>query len=191
MPNLIPDWLPWMRPAGRLIWSLLFMAIGLAILFSLLKRPKPNRPATWAECLAGAVGVFALMGLAYGVIPHEWITFSDAYLRWDTSRYVVRSGQEVLFFEFPFDINQQAVRDIIASGIYIVFLGLNVFLFVKWQDRGKVEESAAEETPKVSRFGRPLRRVRRTPAPVTSGGGGGDVITPEPEPTGPSPAGVG
>ena len=21
MPNLIPDWLPWMRPAGRLIWG--------------------------------------------------------------------------------------------------------------------------------------------------------------------------
>lgn len=179
MPNLIPDWLPWMRPAGRLIWSLVLMAIGLAIVFYLMKRPKPDRPATWAECMLGAVGVLALMTIAYGVIPHEWITFSDGYLRWDTTRYVVRSGQEVLFVKFPFDVNQQAVRDVVASGIYIVFLGLNLFLFVKWQDRGKVDDAAAAETPKVSRFGRPLRRRRPTPVEAP------DAATPErvgPEP---------
>jgi hypothetical protein len=179
MPNLIPDWLPWMRPAGRLIWSLLLFVIGLAILLWLMRRPKPNRPATWAECMAGAVGVFALMTLAYGVIPHEWITLSDKYLQWDTTHFVVRSGQEILFVKFPFDINQQAVRDIVASGIYIVFLGLQVFLIVKWQGRGKVDETAAAETPKVSRFGRPLRR-RRDAAIET-----GERATPEranPEP---------
>ena len=32
MPNLIPDWLPWMRPAGRLIWSIVFFLIGLIII---------------------------------------------------------------------------------------------------------------------------------------------------------------
>src|SRR5262245_25770661 len=112
MPNLIPDWLPWMRPAGRLLWALLLTFIGLAIVFALLRRPKPNRPSTWAECMAGAVGVFALMTLAYGIVPHEWITFSDKYLQWDTTRFVVRSGQEILFVKFPFDINQQAVRDV-------------------------------------------------------------------------------
>ena len=179
MPNLIPDWLPWMRPAGRLIWSSVLFLIGIAIVFWMMKRPRPNRPATWAECIAGGVGVLALMTLAYGVIPHEWITFSDGYLRWDTTRFVVRSGQEILFVKFPFDVNQQAVRDIVASGIYIVFLGLNVFLFVKWQDRGKVDETAVAETPKVSRFGRPLRRRRATPVDP------GDGATPEranPEP---------
>ena len=179
MPNLIPDWLPWMRPAGRLIWSLVLLAIGLAILFWLMKRPKPNRPATWAECMAGAVGVLALMTLAYGIIPHEWITFSDAYLRWDTTRFLVRSGQEILFFDFPFDINQQAVRDVVASGIYIVFLGLNLVLFVKWQQRGQVDDAAAAETPKVSRFGRPLRR-RRADAVDAGDGATPERATPEP-----------
>ena len=61
MPNLIPDWFPWMRPAGRLIWSCVLLAVGLGIAFYLSKRPKPDRPATWAECMAGAVGVFALL----------------------------------------------------------------------------------------------------------------------------------
>ena len=176
MPNLIPDWLPWMRPAGRLIWAVALLVIGLIILFVLMRRPKPDRSATWAECMAGAVGVFALMTLGYAIIPHEWITFSDGYLRWDTTRFVVRSGQEILFVKFPFDINQQAVRDVVASGIYIVFLGLRVFLIVKWQDRGKVDETATE-TPKVSRFGRPLRRRR---ADAVETGEGTTPVSPEP-----------
>jgi hypothetical protein len=51
-------------------------------------------------------------------------------------------------------------------------------LFVKWQERGKVDAGATPDAPKVSRFGRPLRRMRRTPAPVTVGGA--DVLEAEP-----------
>ena len=76
MPNLIPDWLPWMRPAGRLIWAVVLFLIGRGWWRS-SAGPKPDRPSTWSERIAGAVGVFALMTLAYGVVPHEWITFSD------------------------------------------------------------------------------------------------------------------
>ena len=179
MPNLIPDWLPWMRPAGRLIWSVALLAIGLGITLWLMRRPKPNRPATWAECMVGAVGVFAMMTLAYGTVPHEWITFSDKYLQWDTTHFVVRSGQEILFVKFPFDINQQAVRDIVVVTIYIVFFGLNLFLIVKWQERGKVVETATE-APKVSRFGRPLRRGRKGEPEIVAAGNG----TSQPEPAG-------
>jgi hypothetical protein len=170
MPNLIPDWLPWMRPAGRLIWSCLLMAIGLGIAFYLYKRPKRDHPATWAECMSGAVGVFALMTLAYAVIPHEWITFSDAYLRWDTTKFVFQSNQNIFFLpvNWPFSMDQQAVRDIIVTGIYIVFFVLNIVLFVQWQNRGKEPAATAAEQPRTSRFGRPLRRFRRAPAPVTS-----------------------
>jgi hypothetical protein len=178
MPNLIPDWLPWMRPAGRLIWALVLVVIGIGITFALMRRPKPNRPATWAECMAGAVGVFALMTLAYAVIPSEWITFSDKYLQWGTTHFVVKSGQDFGLFKFPFDINQQAVRDVIAATIYIVFFSLNLVLFVKWQQRGKVDEAPAEDTPRTSRFGRPLRRGR----PVTADAP--DAIDAEPAPAG-------
>ena len=108
--------------------------------------------------MLGAVGVFALMTLAYAVIPHEWITFSDKYLQWDTTKFLVRSGQEILFFEFPFDINQQAVRDIVATMIYVVFFGLNLALFVMWQKRGESPDAAAADATPTSRFGRPLRR---------------------------------
>jgi hypothetical protein len=175
MPNLIPDWLPWMRPAGRLIWACILMVIGLAIAFYLFKRPKPDRPATWAECMAGAVGVFALMALGYAVIPHEWITFSDKYLQWDTTKFVFQSHQDIFFLpvHWPFSMDKKSVRDIIVVVIYLVFFGLNLALFVQWQNRGK-EPAAVTDKPRTSRFGRPLRRSRNAPAPVTSVPANGD-----------------
>ena len=168
MPNLIPDWLPWMRPAGRLLWAVGILVLGLVIVAVLIRRPKPDRPATWAECMAGAVGVFALMTLSYAIIPHEWISFSDKYLQWDTTKFVFRSHQKFFFFPFnwPFNMNKQAVRDIIVVGIYLVLFGANLVLFSAWQKRGAAKPEATEKA-RTSRFGRPLRR--REPEPVTVG----------------------
>jgi hypothetical protein len=177
MPNLVPDWLPWMRPAGRLILACVIMAIGLGIAFYLYKRPKPNRPATWAECMAGAVGVFGLMTLAYAVIPHEFITFSDKYLQWDTTKFVFRSNQDIFFIpvHWPFTMDKRSVRDIIVVVIYVVFFGLNLKMFSDWQKRGTEPATAAAAKPRTSRFGRPLRRERPAPSPVTSSvAGNGD-----------------
>ncbi|HEU5308636.1 MAG TPA: hypothetical protein VFW97_15015 [Acidimicrobiia bacterium] len=173
MPNVIPDWLPWMQPAGRLIWSIGLFVVGLIVFFVLLRRPKPDRPSTWAECIAGAVGVFAMMTLAYAVIPHEWITFSDKYLQWDTTVFVFRSNQKMLFFpwNWPFNFDKHNIRDIIVVIIYGVAIGLNIGLSVLWQKRGQEKPEAEEATPKKSRFGRPLRRRQAAPA----GANGGEV----------------
>jgi hypothetical protein len=170
MPNLIPDWLPWMRPAGRLIWAVVITFIALGIVARLFRRPKPERPATWAECMVGAVGTFGLMILCYAVIPHEWITFSDKYLQWGATKFIFQSHQKMLFFpwHWPFSMNYQALRDIIVVVIYSVFFGANLVLFVRWQQRGRVPaQPAAEPIVRTSRFGRPLRR---RPQPVSTGG---------------------
>jgi hypothetical protein len=165
MPNLIPDLLPWMRPAGRLIWACiaLFGGLGLTVLF--MKRPKPDRPATWAECISGAVWVFWLMTLAYAIIPHEVITFSDTYLQWDTTKFLFRSGQEIFFLplEYPFNMDYQSLRDIIVVGIYGAMVGANLFFFSKWQARGEAKPEAAPAEAEAGRswFGRPLRRKAR------------------------------
>jgi hypothetical protein len=128
MPNLIPDWLPWMRPAGRLIWSVILFVIGLIVVLVLMRRAKPDRPSTWSECMAGAVGVFGLMALGYGVIPHEWITFSDKYLQWDTTKFLFRSHQDVLglgVVNWPFNFDMHNIRDIIVTLIYGIVLVLS------------------------------------------------------------------
>ena len=175
MPNLIPDWLPWMRPAGRLLWAVGLLVLGLIIIFVLMRRPKSERPATWAQCMAGAVGTFAMFALAYAIVPHEWITFADKYLQWGTTKFLVRSGQEVLFLKFPFDINMKAISDIIAVGIYVVMFGLNLFLFAAWQKRGQEKAETPDAPPKTSRFGRPLRRKAPEPATVGATASGGDA----------------
>jgi Mn2+/Fe2+ NRAMP family transporter len=176
MPNLIPDWLPWMRPAGRLILASVLLLIGLAITFFLMRRPKPDRPATWSECVAGGVGVFAMMALAYAVIPHEWITFSDKYLQWDTTVFVFRNSQKMLFFpwNWPFNFDKHNIRDIIATVIYVVFFGLNLYLFVAWQKRGQEKPEGEAAKPRTSRFGRPLRRRQAEPATAGAASNGGD-----------------
>jgi hypothetical protein len=162
MPNLIPDWLPWMQPAGRLIWSTLITIVMLVPILVMLRRPKPDRPTTWAQAMAGSVYVFALMLLVYAVIPHEWITFADNYLQWGKDKYVIKSTTAIPFWEsqnWPFSIDMQAVRDIVAVGIYLVFFAGNIALFVLWQDR-KTRTEDEEEKPVVvgrSRFGRPLK----------------------------------
>ena len=175
MPNLIPDWLPWMRPAGRLILGVSLLIIGLVIVAVLMRRPKPDRPATWAECMAGAVGVFGLMTLAFAVVPHEWITFADKYLQWGTTKFLVRSGQKILFVKFPFDINYKAISDVVATGIYIVGFGAALYLFAMWQKRGAEKPDAAEAKPRTSRFGRPLRRQAPEPATVGAGSATGNA----------------
>jgi hypothetical protein len=216
MPNLIPEsvlgrWeFSWAHPAGRLIYSCLAIAIGLAFVAALIRPPLPRkiltprqgvplliglvigcyvigglvtgiqvlmmwviifgstalglamvvsrdpRPqdhqATWAESMAGAVGVFFLLVLAYGVIPHEWITFSDKYLNWTPDQFV--------FETYLIKPNYQQVRDFIVVLIYGVFIGANLRLWVMWQERLVPKPEPATEEGKVlrtSRFGRPVK----------------------------------
>jgi len=243
MPNLLPNWtltLPWdlgdfnTRQAGRLIWSIVLLVIGIAIVAALMKQPKlkrpfstkvgvalfpaiivgtlllaklvpsfqrtiillgfvvlvahmflmiasrtprdPEEPATWAECFAGAVGVFALMALGYAIVPSEFLTFANASLEWgDSSKFVIQSGHEifgVLPVDWPFTFDYPALRDVGVTLIYGVLLVVNLKFFVMWQNRHQVAAATDDEAPpKRSRFGRPLRKAApqaAVTAPVTT-----------------------
>jgi len=171
MPNVmvwLRDWfhLGWAPAAGRLIWASVLALIGFAVAFYLFSKPKSDRPVTWAQAMLGAVGVFAMFMLCYGIIPSEWVTFSDKYLQWTTDKFVFRSSQHILFIpiNWPFSFTKQNVRDVIAAGIYIVFFLMNIVLFLQWQKRPTAAEVAASSEPTdagTSKFGRPMRRFRR------------------------------
>jgi hypothetical protein len=157
VPNLLPKTVPWpnfgpdgfsinshsgwMRPAGRLIWSTLIFAIGTVIAIRMCKKPKPAEPATWAQTILGAMGVWAMMALGYGTIPHEWLTFGSAYLNFNTATYVLRQNSVI-----PIDVTRSVVIDIGTTVIYGVVLVLQVWLFVKWQKRPALEAADASET---------------------------------------------
>jgi hypothetical protein len=136
-----------------MIWVIIFglAAIGLATVVSRDPRPQ-DRQTTWAEAMAGAVGVFFLLTLAYGVVPHEWITFSDKYLNWTPDKF--------LFETYLIKPNYQQVRDFIVVLIYGAFVGANLRLWMMWQQRLAPKPEPASEAGKVlrtSRFGRPVK----------------------------------
>lgn len=74
MPNLIPDWLPWMRPAGRLIWFSLFLLIGLLIVATLIRKPVAKRPfPLWVGIALYPAIVFVTWVLAAVITPIQTV----------------------------------------------------------------------------------------------------------------------
>jgi hypothetical protein len=181
VPNVLPKTVfgsHFPRPAGRLIWSTLMLTIGIVAAMVVIRRPKKsNEPPTWAQAMLGAMFVWVMLTLAYGVVPHEWLIFGNSYLNFDTTTFILRRGQWGAHLP-PFEITRDKLVDGVAAGIYVVMLGLNIYLFAAWQKR-KVAEPALEsaETESTSEAGGgPLarlraRRERRTSAygrPVTT-----------------------
>jgi hypothetical protein len=145
-PNLIPESvltlnLDWARPAGRLIWSTLIFLVGLAIVGFLCTRPKPAEPRTWAATIVGAMLTWVLLILGYGTIPHEWLNYSSGYLNWGTDQFFLQRNTIV-----PFDVTRQALSHIVATGIYVFALGVNIALFAAWQKRPVATAPAEGET---------------------------------------------
>jgi hypothetical protein len=154
---------------GRLIWATLLLAAGIGVATMLMRRPRSPEPATWAQSVLGAVGVLGLMTLAYGTVPHEWLTFASAKLNWGKDTYMIRDGRLLAFgldwkVPVPFDMTRQAWADTVAAIIYLVMLGLNIALFAAWQKRPVAEvgeEGTGGPTPLLARL---RRRPSRTSA---------------------------
>jgi len=174
VPNLLPRSIPWIdfakhkgfyvnshstwpRHAGRLLWASLLFLIGIVIAFIWTRRPKPAEPATWAKTIAGAMLVWAMMALGYGTIPHEWLTFANSYLNFNSASFLMTRNRII-----HFDIPRSAFVDAVVTGIYGVVLVLQVWLFVRWQKR-PVAEAASETTEPETEpeTGGPLSRLRR------------------------------
>jgi len=80
MPNLLPDWLPWIRPAGRLIWGSMALVVGLIFVFVLFKRPLLRRPfPNWVGYLA-----FPAI-LLTGVVAARFLTDVQTLVVWATA----------------------------------------------------------------------------------------------------------
>ena len=154
----------------------LVITVGITVAVMLYGRRRPvGTPITWGEAMFGSMVVFAAIFMIYGVVPHQWLAYADNELGWRSDKIGIPIGpigavfgsSENTFFSnegnvlFPegiprltghFVINAQAIRDIIAAGIYIVALGVQIALWAMWQNRGKSKPKEIE----TSAFGRPL-----------------------------------
>lgn len=121
------------------------------------KRRPVGEPLSWGEAMVAASLGFGLMFWCYGVVPHQWLLYSENELTWRSDKILVGwglpfSGKEgMLEYFLPFTLSYQTISHIVAVTIYGIFLGLHIALWAIWQDRAK--EKPVELT---SGYGRPL-----------------------------------
>lgn len=143
--------------------SLIILFGLLGLVFPMAKRRPIGTPITWGEAMVAATFSFFLMFWAYGVVPHLWLTWADNELKWRPDALLGNYefwGYKPSFMlpvaadgPIPMTITMQTIRDLLAVGIYVVFLGVNMWLFAFWQKRGKKTETTDVVT---SDYGRPL-----------------------------------
>jgi hypothetical protein len=149
-----------------LISAFLVGFIGVAVIMWYGNRRSVDAEVSWGQAAAGAAFSFFLMFWWYGVIPHQWLTWSGNELNWRPDAILFAPGQWDTIFGIdlpgtfpPFTMSKETLAHIIVVAIYGMALTLNVFLFVWWQNRGQRRERALATVP-TSRYGRPLVRAR-------------------------------
>ncbi|MFN8021571.1 MAG: hypothetical protein U0Q03_08600 [Acidimicrobiales bacterium] len=137
-----------------------FLSTGLALLaVPYAKRRPVGTPFTWGEAMVASVWTFALMFLAFGVVPHQWLTHADKDLGWNRTKIIYGPWDilkpKALGGNFPMTLQYEAIRDVIVVVIHLWYFGLVIYLWTMWQNRGKKAEAAAKEIA-TSSYGRPL-----------------------------------
>jgi hypothetical protein len=147
---------PGMNQAFLFSLGLTLALIYLAVWYG--KRRPLGTPTSWGEAMFGATYAVFVMFLAYGIVPHQWLTHAQNELGWQSDKAFY--GPFDIFKSqakggsFPFDINYLQIGDIIVVGIYGLFLGLHIWIFTWWQKRTKSASTEVE----TSTYGRPLVR---------------------------------
>ena len=148
------------------ISTVLVLVLCVGVLRFFAKRRPVGTPVSWGEAMAGGTFVFFMIFWAYGVVPHYFLMWADNELNWRPDvalfEYQWIGGISLGFLQpqeaggwFPISINLKHLRDVIVVGLYVVLLGLQMYLTVWWQKRGTSDTSVEVAT---SDFGRPLVR---------------------------------
>ena len=145
------------------IASMLATVALTALIIPMAKRRPEGTPLTWGEAMVASVYAFLLMWLAYGLVPHLWLTWAGNELGWRPDKLLLGPGSilkpQSLDGWNPVTITYQTLRDLIAVLIYVVFLVAQVAIWIWWQNRGKRAEAAATARAAItSEYGRPLVR---------------------------------
>jgi hypothetical protein len=146
---------------AALVTSTVVAILMSVAIYAYAKRRPVGTPVTWGEAMVGAVWVFFLAFLAYGVIPHQWLTLAENEWNFRADRILFGPGDIVKPQSqggwFPFDITYRAISDTVAVLFYVVFLVAQIVMWLQWQNRGQRAESKAQAAlSRTSSFGRPL-----------------------------------
>jgi hypothetical protein len=133
------------------VFSLLATIAAIAVIPFYAKRRAQGTPLSWGEAMVASMFAFFAMFVAWGILPHQWLTYADNDLQWRKDK-ILFGPWDVLDKALPFTMTYEVVRDLIAVGIYVVTLGATIALWALWQNRGKEKP---KELP-TSAYGRPL-----------------------------------
>ena len=124
--------------------SLIVMALLALIVVLYSKRRPKDAYLSWGE--AAAASVFVTFGLfwAFGVVPHQWLTYAASELAMRSDAILAGPGSTGLAEWSPIVISKQTVADLIAVGIY----GM---AFTVTLSSGPCGRSGARRRPKRSR----------------------------------------
>ena len=121
-----------------------------------------NQRMTWARAAFAAFLTWMEFVMIFGIVPSEWLNFSQTDLDWSFQRPVPGLDPLPAWLVLNNDvtITWGAIKDAISGGYTVTVLALAGVFAYKLQDIGKPRPAVAKEE-KVSPYGRPL--VRRTP----------------------------
>lgn len=132
---------------------LLLGGIALAYLY--------EKPLTWARAAVGAGLFTALMIVLFGIIPNQWLTYTQAVWEWTDQKLWIKIPTGLLGGN-QVNISAAAMKDIV-SGTYAVIVTAGVAItMIRWQKRDEIRAAKEkEDAGDVSAFGRPLRKAGR------------------------------
>lgn len=132
------------------IFSCIALVVACGIVPAYAKRRPAGTPLTWGEAMVAAIYVFFVMFLAWGIMPHQWLTYADNALGWRKDKILLGPGDVIE--KLPFTMNYEIIRDLVAVVLYGITLAGMIALWSIWQHRGTEKP---KEIP-TSAFGRPL-----------------------------------
>jgi hypothetical protein len=130
---------------------LLLLLAMVAPIMRLMRTRPADAQLSWGEAMVGSFWVAAMMFLAFGVIPHQWIVWADSDLGWRSDRFLVGPGE--ILADLPVEIPYTVLRDTGVIIFHVVFAVALVVLWANWQKRGS--KAPADDTIS-SDYGRPL-----------------------------------
>jgi hypothetical protein len=148
-------------------WVLIGQLISLGGVFILMAGATLaflyNKPLTWARSAVGALLFTSLTIILFGVIPNEWLTYTQAVWEWTDQKIWLRiptgliGGNEL-------NISASAVKDVVAGTYVVVVTAALAAAMIGWQKREQIladrKKKRAAKKP-VSNYGRPLQKVER------------------------------
>ncbi len=122
-----------------------------------------EKKMTWARASIGAGLFTALMIILFGIIPNEWLTYTQAEWEW-TSQKIWIEIPSALLGGNEVNISAAVFKDIISATYSVVALGGVAIGMISWQKRDQLRatrEKSKKSTDHVSVYGRPLQKVER------------------------------